>query len=220
VTPYRVVLADDHSLFRAGVRKLLDEVPGIEVLAEASDGLELLEAMKTVSPDLVILDISMPGMRGVEAAKEIRTRDPRVKVLILTMHRKREYFQHAMSAGAAGYLLKEDADTELFTAIETVRRGGTYLSPILSQDLAKDLVRVSTGQAIESGEALSTRERQVLKLLAEGKSSREIADLLYISVRTVEHHRSNIMGKLNLKNTAEMIRYAIRKGYSEESESV
>jgi len=211
----RIILADDHAMFRQGLKRIIEEQEGPEVIGEASDGAELLATMKKMATDMVIIDISMPKIRGIEATKEIKMVHPEVKVLILTMHRNTEYFHHAISAGAEGFLLKEDADQELLTAIEKIQQGNIYVSPLLSHDLAEDLAKVYRGkQEMSSNEILTIREREVLKLIAEGKSNREIADLLFISVRTVEHHRSNMMKKLNIKNTADLVKYALRKGYT------
>jgi DNA-binding NarL/FixJ family response regulator len=156
----------------------------------------------------------MPKMRGFEATREIKSNHPDINILILSMHKKKEYLYHAFSAGASGYLLKEDTDTELFTAIETIRRGEVYVSPLLQKELTSDLISLSSGDHILPKEPLSTREREVLKLIAEGKQSKEIAELLFISTRTVEHHRASIMKKLNLKQIADLVKYAIRKGYT------
>jgi DNA-binding NarL/FixJ family response regulator len=191
---------------------MIEEMAGLEVVGEVSDGLELLNVVKCLRPDMVILDISMPNLRGIEAAHELRTIWPDVKVLMLTMHKDKELLHHAMSAGAEGYLLKEDSDTELLSAIEKIRRGGIYLSPILSEDLPDDWEQMCRRRKLPFG-GLTTREREVLTLIAEGKSSRETADLLFISVRTVEHHRANIMDKLGVKKAADLIKYAIRKRY-------
>jgi len=213
--PYRVVLADDHAMFRQGVKRILKDAENLEVIGEASDGLELLEVSKETTPDMVILDISMPNLRGLEATREIKTRSPNVKVLILTMHRDKEYVYGAISAGAEGYLLKEDADTELFIAVEKIRQGGRYISPILSGELTHELVHIRHGgQSTLSYESLTLREKEILKLIAEGKSHKDIADLLFISIRTVDRHRANVVRKLNIKETANLTKYAIRKGYT------
>lgn len=213
MAPYQIVLADDHKMFRQGVKMIIDETDDLEVIGEADDGLELLELLKTKSPQMVILDISMPRMRGVEATREIKIIDPGMKILILTMHRNKELLYHCFSAGAEGYLLKEDTDTELFSAIEAIRKGRSYVSPILSIDLADDLTRIYSGRQ-HPLERLTLREREVLTLISEGKTRKEIADSLYISVHTVGHHRSNIMRKLQMKKTAELVKYAVRKGYT------
>jgi DNA-binding NarL/FixJ family response regulator len=213
--PYRVILADDHVMFRQGVKRILKDANNLEVVGEASDGLELLDVLKETTPDMVILDISMPNLRGLEATREIKTLFPNVKVLILTMHWDKEYVYGAISAGAEGYLLKEDADTELFIAVEKIRQGGRYISPILSGELTHELISIRHDrQSTSSYETLTLREKEVLKLIAEGKSHKEIADLLFISIRTVDHHRANIMKKLNIKDTANLTKYAIREGYT------
>ena len=215
MNPYRVVLADDHAMFRQGVKRILQDADELEVVGEASDGIELLEVSKEMSPDMVIVDISMPNLRGLEATREIKAIFPNVKVLILTMFRSKEYVHGAISAGAEGYLLKEDADTELFVAVEKIRQGGRYISPILSGELTHELIHVGhEGESASSGNFLTLREKEVLKLIAEGKSHKEIADLLFISVRTVDHHRANIMRKLNIKDTANLTKYAIQEGYT------
>jgi len=212
---YRIVLADDHVLLRTGLKSILEKTADMEVVGEASDGLELLSLLYKIKADMIILDISMPNLRGIEAIREIKAIHPELKTLILTMHKDKEYLHQSISAGADGYLLKEDADTELFSGIETIREGKIYVSPHLSSDLVDDWAKIRRGVArpVSEPERLTTREKEVLKLIAEGKSSKEIADLLSISVRTVEHHRANIMNKLNLKKTADLVKYALQKGY-------
>lgn len=215
--PFSILLADDHTMFRRGVRRIIQSITDTEVVGEASDGFELLELLKKTTPNMVIMDISMPNLRGLEATREIKIINPAVKVLILTMHKDKEYLYHAFSAGAEGYLLKEDADSELISAIDTLRRGGTYISPLLSTQLADLFMqksRPTAEQLASPGELLTTREREIIKLIAEGKSSKEVADLLFISSRTVQHHRANIMKKLNIKKTADLVKYAIQKGYT------
>lgn len=215
--PYRIVLADDHKMFRLGVKKIIDETEDLEVVGEVDDGLQLLSLLKKSTPQMVILDISMPNLRGIEAAREVKIINPDIKILILTMHKNKEYLYHCLSAGAEGYLLKEDTDTELFSAIETIRQGGIYISPFLSMDVAVDLAQIHTGTQRPPLERLTVREREVLTLIAEGKSRREIAELLFISVHTVGHHRANIMKKLNFKRSTDLVKYAIEKGYTSAS---
>ena len=212
---YSIVLADDHVLVRQGLRRIIEESPDLQVVGEANDGLELLNLLREVTPQMVILDIFMPNLRGIEAIHEIRKIHPEVKVLILTMHKDREYLYLALSAGAKGYLVKEDADKELFSAIERVRQGKTYLSPHFSEEVVDDLVQIGKGdtRAIFEVDPLTPREREVLKLIAEGKSSKEIGQLLFISVLTVNNHRAKIMEKLNLNKATDLVKYAIRKGY-------
>jgi DNA-binding NarL/FixJ family response regulator len=214
---YRIALADDHVLLRQGLRRIVAEAPELEVVGEAGDGLELLQLLNRIVTDMVVLDISMPNLRGLEAIRELKSRHPGVKVLILTMHRDREYLRQAIDSSADGYLLKEDADTELFCAIQKIRDNGFYVSPSLAKESAeinKRTCRAESGRELDR-EGLTTREREVVKLIAEGKSSRQVAELLCISVRTVDHHRANIMDKLQLRNTADLVKYAINKGYIE-----
>jgi DNA-binding NarL/FixJ family response regulator len=208
------VLADDHALLRQGVKKIIEDAGDMTVVGEAADGLKLLDLLKEVTTDLVILDISMPNLRGIEAASEIKQSHPTVEVLILSMHKRKEYLYHSLSAGAKGYLLKDDTDTELLAAIETIRQGGVYLSSLLLDELNSDFVNICSGAVKLPQENLTTREKQILKLVAEGKTSEEIACLLFISCRTVQNHRSNLMKKLNLNRATDLVRYAIRRGYA------
>jgi len=208
MTPYTIVLADDHALFRQGVKKILEERDDFKVVGEASDGLELLELLKKTPPALVILDISMPNLRGLEAAREIKGLYPRVKILLLTMHKKKDFLQQGLEAGVDGFLVKEDADAALLEAVQAIRGGEKFYSPLLSGKLA-DL-------ASQKGrtDPLTKREKEVAKLLAEGRSSKEIAGALYISIYTVRRHRDNIMRKLELKSLADLVRYAMDQGYT------
>jgi len=210
---YRIVLADDHAMIRHGIRKILEEQPFYEVIGEAGDGLELLDILKKNSPDMIIMDISMPKLRGLEAISEARKICPAVKIVVLTMHKSTEYVYHAIAAGADSYLLKDDTDRELLTAIGQVRKGTVFITSYLSTEFTADIIRTCRSSGKPPAESATTRERQVLKLVAEGKTSKEIADLLFISTRTVEHHRANFMKKLDLKSTAEVIKYALEKGY-------
>jgi DNA-binding NarL/FixJ family response regulator len=208
VTPYFIVLADDHLLFRLGVKRIIEEVEDLQVVGEANDGLELLDLLKKTSPHLVILDIAMPNLRGLEAAREIKGLYPQIKVLLLSMHKKKIFLQQAVEAGVDGFLVKEIADTELVQAIRTIRKGQKFFSPLISDQLA-ELARQP-----EATDPLTKREKEVAKLLAEGKSAKEIAQLLYISKHTVRRHRDNIMKKLALKSLADLVRYALTQGYT------
>ena len=212
---YSIILADDHVLVRQGLRRILEGTDDLEVVGEANDGLDLLQLLKHVTPQMVILDIFMPNLRGIEAITEIKAMQPDVKILILTMHRDKEYLYLALSAGAKGYLLKEDAARDLFSAIAEVRQGKTYISPYFSDQVINDVVQIVKGNAkvIFEPDPLTSREREVLKLIAEGKSSKEIANLLFISVFTVNNHRASIMDKLDLNKATDLVKYAIRKGY-------
>lgn len=210
---YRIVLADDHAMIRKGIRKILEERDTFEVVGEAGDGIELLDILKKKPADMIILDISMPKLRGLEAISEARKLCPMVKIIILTMHKSTEYVYHAVAAGADSYLLKDDTDRELLTAIDQVRKGVVFISSYLSSEFTADIIRSCRSSGRPPSESATIRERQVLKLVAEGKTSKEIAELLFISIRTVEHHRANFMKKLNLKSTADVIKYALDKGY-------
>ncbi len=215
MAPYSIILADDHALVRQGLKRILEGTEDLEVVGEANDGLELLQLLTRITPQMVILDIFMPNLRGIEAITEIKATHPGVKILILTMHRDKEYLYLALSAGAKGYLLKEDAPKELFSAIAKVRQDKTYISPYFSDKVVDDLVQIGKGdaKALFETDPLTPREREVLKLVAEGKSSKEIAALLFISVFTVNNHRASIMEKLKLKKATDLVKYAIRKGF-------
>lgn len=213
MTSYRIVLADDHIILRDGIKHIIHENPDWIVVGEASDGLELLRLLKRTKVDMVLLDISMPGLRGIEATKEIKSSHPEIKIVILTMHKKRSYIQHALAAGADGYLLKETTGDELFDAIACVRNGGSYVSQSLSKELTAEMLTIYRGGMKSQKEILTTREKEILKLIAEGKASREIAELLYISIYTVNNHRANIIRKLKMKKTADLVKYAIQEGY-------
>ncbi len=208
MTPYSIVLADDHALFRQGVKKIIEEVDGLQVVGEANDGLELLELLKTARPNLVILEISMPNMRGLEAAREIKASQPQIKIILLSMYKEKRFLQEGVEADLDGFLVKEDAATELLQAIEAIRSGKKFFSPLLSEKLA-DLV-----QHFGKVDPLTRREKEIVKLLAEGKNSKEIAQLLYISVYTVRRHRDNILRKLKFKGLANVVRYAMEQGYN------
>jgi DNA-binding NarL/FixJ family response regulator len=203
MSPFTIVLADDHMLFRQGVKRIIEENKDLKVIGEAGDGLALLDLLKTCEPDLVILDISMPLLRGLEAARELKSNNPKIKVLLLTMHRKKDFLHQAIEAGADGFMLKEDADYGLIQAIQAIRRGERYFSPLLMAKLAE------LAEKKPKSDPLTNRERQIVKLLAEGKTSQEVADLLFISIYTVRRHRDNIMRKLKLERLADLVRYAI-----------
>jgi DNA-binding NarL/FixJ family response regulator len=212
--PFSIILADDHVLMRHGLRRILEERGNLEIAGEVGDGLELLSILHKKNPDLIILDLSMPNLRGIEAIPEIRHIRPDAKVLMLTMHKEEEYLYQAISAGANGYLLKDDAEKELFSAIEHIQNGKIYISPGLADQSMQNWARLRRGEDDSRiTEALTVRQREILKLIAEGKSNKEIGDLLFISVRTVERHRANMMSKLNIRKTAELVQYALRKHY-------
>ena len=208
----RVLLAEDHSIVRAGLRSLLEKEPDIEVVAEAKDGRTTVRLSRELSPDVVIMDISMEDLNGVEATRQIRADSPQVAVLGLSMHSDEQFVVGMLSAGALGYLIKDCAVEELTQAIRTVVSQKTYLSPAISGILVKAYVsRLSTGDSSPSS-ILTTKEREVLQLLAEGKTSKQIASGLNLSVRTIENHRQQVMKKLDMHTIAELTKYAIRKG--------
>jgi len=215
MTTYRILLADDHALFREGLKLVLKQRAEFTVVGEASDGFELLAMLKHgPPPDLVILDISMPRLRGIEAIREVKSISEKIRILVLTMHKDERLLCEAFIAGADGYLLKENVTTELFTALDAVLRGDGHISSLMDKELKGAWINLFHQQkAVMPDDNLSLRERQVLKLVAEGASNKEIAEKLNISVRTVDHHRASLIEKLNLKSTAELIRYAISKSY-------
>jgi DNA-binding NarL/FixJ family response regulator len=209
-----IILADDHVLIRRGLKKIIDGDPTLKVIGDVNDGLELLALLQNCCPDLILLDISMPNLRGIEAIKEAKKLCPKVKVLILTMHSSKDFLYSALRNGADGYALKEDTDVELLIAINKCLEGAVYISPVLAEGISpEEITSLCAGKQGVSDEELTSREKQVLIMVAEGKKSKDIAELLLISIRTVEHHRANIMKKTQMKNTAELIKYAIKKGY-------
>ncbi|MDO8735806.1 MAG: response regulator transcription factor [Thermoleophilia bacterium] len=210
----RILLADDHAILRAGLVRLLSEEPDIEVVGEADNGREAVQKVQELHPDIVLMDIGMPVMNGMEATKQIKKRDSDVKILVLTMHDNEEYLFQVLQAGASGYVLKKAADSDLVNAIHVVSRGDCFLYPSAAKMVVEDyLEKLKHGQEPTSSfDTLTDREREILTLVAEGYTNREIAEALFISVKTVETHKANIMEKLNLHKRAELVRYAIKKG--------
>jgi DNA-binding NarL/FixJ family response regulator len=206
----RVILAEDHALVRAGIRALLDGLPNVSVVAEAGDGREAMQLAREHSPDVVLMDISMPLMNGLEAAERMRKEFPEIKVIIVSMHANEEYVWHALRTGAAGYLLKGANASELEVALAAVARGETYLSPSVSKVLADYIHHV--GPEPTSLGRLTPRQREVLQLIAEGQTNREIATLLGISIKTVETHRYQLMETLDIHDVAGLVRFALRVG--------
>jgi DNA-binding NarL/FixJ family response regulator len=206
----RVLLADDHSLVRAGIRSLLGAMAEVEVVGEAASGEEAIELAGARRPDVVLMDIAMKGMTGLEAAAVLRERVPEVRVVILSMHAGEEYVLQALRAGAAGYLLKDAATGELELALRSVMRGESWLSPAVSRQVVEGYVQRTAGEA--APEVLTARQREVLRLVAGGKSTKEIAFLLNLSVKTVETHRAQIMERLGIRDVAGLVRYALRTG--------
>jgi DNA-binding NarL/FixJ family response regulator len=203
----RVLLADDHTLVRSGMRALVDDLPGVEVVAEAADGRAALDRIDELRPHVVLMDITMPELNGLDATAQIEGRFPEVHVILLSMHAEEEYVARALAIGAAGYVLKNADAAELDTAIRTVARGGSYLSPEVAR-------QVTTGrvQAGKPGPELTRRQREILQLIAEGSGTRQIATKLGVSVKTVETHRAKLMQRLDIHDVAGLVRYAIRQG--------
>jgi two-component system response regulator NreC len=214
-----IFLADDHTLVRNGLKRIIEEHKDYSVCGETGNGLELLKDIRSLKPDIVLLDISMPHLRGIEAITKIRRFNKKTKILIVTMHKNEEYVYECLLNGAQGYMLKDDADTELMKAVKTVQKGLLYISPSFSNELLEKLIREhgkkSHKRKRSTFRELTTREREVLKLLAEGNSNKKTASILGLSVRTVEHHRLRIMQKLKLKNTTSLIKYALTAGLIE-----
>jgi DNA-binding NarL/FixJ family response regulator len=206
----RVLLVDDHALFRAGLRALLQSIDGVQVVAEAGNGPDAIQLVERDRPNLVLMDIAIPGLSGLEAAARITKSWPQVRVIILSMHSNEEYVRQALRAGASGYLLKGAEPAELELALKAVMRGETYLTPSVSKRVVDDYLR--QGSASKKGVTLSPRQCEVLKLIAEGGSTKEIAGKLDLSVKTVEGHRAELMRRLEIHDVAGLVRYAIRTG--------
>jgi two-component system response regulator NreC len=209
----RILIADDHPVLRRGLRALIEEEPDMEVVGEAGNGLEAVQLAERLRPDVVIMDISMPELDGLEATRRIRERSPSTYILILTVHAHERYLFPVLKAGASGYVRKTAADEELIKAIRVVARGDVFLYPSATRMLLDDyLAQVRAGREQDPYESLSEREREILRLLAEGHTNAEIAQKLNLSVKTVETYRTRIMEKLHLRTRAELVRYALRKG--------
>lgn len=205
----RILLAEDHTLVRAGIRSLLDRIGGMEVVAEASDGQEAVRLARKHQPQLVVMDIAMAGLNGLEATRRIRSETPDAKILILSMHANEQYVQQALQAGASGYLLKDAATEELELAIQAALKGQTYLSPRISRRLVEDYLSRGEGNPADQ---LTPRQREILQLIAEGRSTRAIAERLHVSVKTVETHRAQLMDRLDIHDVPGLVRFAIRTG--------
>lgn len=208
----RLVVADDHAILRSGLRMLINAQPDMEVVGEAEDGIEAAHVIQAVNPNVAILDVTMPRSGGLDAIKEIVARNRSTRILLLTMHEEPAYLRTALAAGAAGYVLKKSVDADLLSAIRAVYRGRTYVDSELAEVLVRDAFSKDDGNSSPTGSVLSDRELQVLKLVAEGFSSREIAEQIYISTKTVETYRARFAEKLGLKSRAQIVRYALNLG--------
>jgi RNA polymerase sigma factor (sigma-70 family) len=209
----RLLLGDDHTIVRHGLRKILEERPEWTVVGEAGDGREAVREAVTLKPDVAVLDIGMPLLNGIDATAQIVRRVPEVKVLILSMHSQEQYVSRALQAGAKGYLLKDSAGKDLIKAIATIASGKTFFSPAVAKLMLDDYVRrVADTKVVDKYDSLSEREREIFQLIAEARSNKEVAEMLGISVATVETHRARILEKLDVHNTAELVLYAVRRG--------
>jgi DNA-binding NarL/FixJ family response regulator len=210
--PLTIILADDHALVRAGIRTLLEKLPGVRIVAEAGDGRETIALVEQHKPDLVIMDISMPGLNGFDATMRIVRDFSATKILILSMHTAEDYVLQALRVGATGYLLKDSATAELKAALEAVSQGETYLSPAISKEVLARYEQLAQNPRAEDSLTLTPRMREILQLIAEGRSTKEIAFLLNLSVKTIETHRMHLMARLDIHEVAGLVRYALRHG--------
>ncbi len=211
-TTLRLLLVDDHPIVRTGLRMLFQSEPGMEVIGEADSGAAAIAAVQRLHPDVVIMDVAMPGMNGIEATRQIKANSPETAVLALTMHEDEQYFFAMLNAGASGYIPKRAAPDDLVAAIRVVAEGNVFLYSSLARFLMKDIAEQKLAPAAEGDDGLTAREIEVLTLIAEGRTSREIAEALVISVKTVERHRENIMHKLDIHSRVELVKYAIKRG--------
>jgi two-component system response regulator NreC len=212
-SPVRIVLADDHTVMRNGLRLLLERQPHLRVVGEAADGRQAVALSESANPDVVIMDIGMPNLNGIEAARQIVNRSPRTAIAILSMHSDESYVIRALKAGARAYLLKDSAEADLLAAVRALTEGKSFFSPAISKILVEDYMRqLESRGAEDTYELLTNREREILQLLAEGRTNKEVANMLNLSLYTVETHRTHILQKLNLHSVPELILYAVRKG--------
>jgi len=209
----RILLADDHVLIRHGIKNIMKKDLRLNVIGEANNGKELLSFLESSEVDLIILDISMPGIGGMEVIGVVKNKYPWIKILILTMHKNKQYFYNAMSAGADGYLMKDDSDEELLVAIEKVAAGKSYISPFMVEDFADDVVNMYRNDKKSPFQELTRREKEILQLVVKGFTSKKMAEHLHLSQRTIDHHRSNLLRKFNRKNSVDLVNYAVRNGF-------
>jgi two-component system response regulator NreC len=212
MAPLRILLADDHTVVRQGLRKVLEERPEWQVVAEAGDGRAAVRLAEEHKPDVAVVDVAMPLLNGIEATRQITRRTPQTKVLVLSMYSDEAYVTQMLKAGATGYLLKDSADVDLLEAVQAVSQGKSFFSPAVARLMSDDYARQRGENAVDRYESLSEREREIFQLVAEGRTNKEIAALLFISPSTVETHRARIMEKLDLHSAAEIVLYAVRRG--------
>lgn len=209
----RILLADDHVLIRHGIKNIIKRNEKFQITGEVSNGKELLAFLETQMVDMIILDISMPGVGGMEAVGLVKAKHPEIKVLMLTMHKNKQYFYNAMAAGADGYLMKDDSETELLVAIEKVLSGKNYISPFMAEDFANDVINMYRYEKKSPLQEMTKREKEILQLVVGGYTSKKIAAHLDLSQRTVDHHRSNLLRKFNKKNSVDLVNFAVRNGF-------
>lgn len=210
---FRVLLADDHVLIRHGIKNIIKQDEKFQVVGEVSNGKELMGFLEGSDIDMIILDISMPGIGGMEAISLVKGKYPWIKILMLTMHKNKQYFYNAMAAGADGYLMKDDSDEELLVAIEKVLSGKSYISPYMADDFADDVITMYRTERKSPFQELTKREKEILQLVVQGYTSRKMAEQLNLSQRTIDHHRSNLLRKFNRKNSVDLVNYAVRNGF-------
>lgn len=213
IEKYRIVLADDHALIRHGIKNIISQDDRLEIVGEVGNGEELLNTLAGKTVDLLILDISMPKISGIDLTEILKKRYPSMKILILTMHKSKQFLHRAISAGADGYLVKSDSDKEILLAIEKIEQGKTYISPYLADDFTEDVLQAYRDPAASPFKNLTTREKQILSLVVDGYTSKAMAAKLNLSPRTVDHHRANLLKKFDMKNSVDLVNFAIRNGY-------
>lgn len=210
---FRILIADDHVLIRHGIKIIVKKNEQYRVVGEVSNGAELMLFLEKSPVDMIILDISMPGISGMEATKLVKNKYPRIKILMLTMHKTKQYFYNAMAAGADGYLMKDDSDQELLVAIEKVLAGKSYISPHMADDFADDVISMYRNDKKSPFQELTKREKEILQLVVQGFTSKKMAEHLNLSQRTIDHYRSNLLRKFNKKNSVDLVNYAVRNGF-------